>query len=337
MVEIAEKEIPQKPSLFDRYTSNEVEDYIQRMTTYLREESDFSDDDIRSFVLTERAGLEGAGFDNDEIKTFTDFRLGKVYDPSEPPEMPTKPYSTPKEFWSLPADERQRIRNVGWLSAYFTEEQMPYSTEAGIIEPAPEPSKIPGSQIIEDIRVAIRSGRAPVEKADMILHAFDPVLDPSAYYMYKLINGKFLFASDILWAAARRTDPTLSKEKDFDEAMLQVLEYNPSGFTRVVGDITEFIAALSTAKRFVKFPATTAPLLEAAKARGLQWAIPGISKGLAKGIEQADNPLDVPFYIGPEMMKWYAAGYAWEAIPGYFGKAGKALSETKAIQATKTY
>lgn len=335
---VKEQVPPQRPNLLDKATAYEVEDYVQQMTKYLKEQSPFSDEEIRSFIYTERAGLKGAGFADEEIKIFTDTRQAEPFDPTAPPETkPAEPYSTPKEFWNLPIEDRQRIRNLGWLSQYFTEEQIPYSTESGVIEAAPEPSEWTHGQIIDNIRVAIKSGRTPIEKADMTLHAFDPLLDPTAFYMYKLINGKLLFPADILWAAARKTDPSISKEKNFEKAMLQALEYNPSGFTKAVGDITEFIAALSTAKKFIPPPAKGAPLLEAAKARGLQWSIPGISAGIAKGIEEAENPLDVPFYVGPEMMKWYVAGLAWEAIPHYLGRAGTTISETKAAQATKAY
>lgn len=336
MVAVTEKEVPQRPTLLDNYTANEVEDYTQRMTKFLQTEGNFSDEEISSFILTERAGLEGAGFADEEIDTFTNFRLT---DPQAPPETrPIKPYSTPKEFWNLPADERQKIRNLGWLSQYFTEEQLPYAAEAGVIEAVEPPSKIPGSQILEDIQTAIKwPGLDPIERADKILHAFDPILEPPVYFMYKLINGKLLFPADILWAAARKADPSLSKEKDFEKAMLQALEYNPSGFTKAVGDITEFIAAISTGKRLAGAAPKEAALLEKAAATGRAWSIPGIASGLAKGIEQADNPLDIPFYAGPEMMKWYLAGYAWEAIPGYVFKAGRTIAETKAIQATKAF
>lgn len=337
MVAIAEKQVPQRPSLLEKYTAGEVEDYVNRMTRFLREEGNFTNDEITSFIFTERAGLEGAGFNDEEIGTFTATRLGQIYDPVEAPEpRPARPYSTPEEFWKLAPEDRERIRQNGWLSQYFTEEELPYSNEQGVIAAPPEPSKIPGSQIIEDIRLAITAPVVdPIQKADAILHAFDPILDPVAYQMYKFINGKLLHPADILWAGVRRADPTLSKEKDFEKAMLQVLEYNPSGFMKGVGDVSEFIASLSTAKHFVKFPAAAAPVSEVAKARALQWGVAQTGRGIAKGIEEAENPLDVPFYVGPEIAKGYGAGLLWTYLPSYVGKAGRWVGERKSIQFAK--
>jgi hypothetical protein len=150
------------------------------------------------------------------------------------------------------------------------------------------------------IKEAAQWPGAPIEKADRVLHA---TLDAPVYLAYKGLSGR----------PFGKLRPEITQGKTFEQALLNAIDYEPSRFTKIVGDIVEFSAGIKSSKELLASRGVSAPgakqglltdptFLQKAHYAGRLFAIPEVFKGLGRGLRK-DKPLE-------EALKGGAAGYA---------------------------
>jgi len=325
--------------------STKIADFLNSAVAYLTKRG-ATTQQAMSFLLSNQGYLKEAGFSDKEIKDYL-FMIESGYpseqydmkimgvDPDASKDKDTQIYS-PKDFWELSFPEREEIRKSGRIWQYFPKE------ESGTIESYTPPEGIMG-QIYENIQSAIHSGGDRIEKFDKILHAFDPILEPAAYYTYKLVNGKVLYSGDILYNALNRIHQREFGEplsrKNLDEGILWAMDYHPSEFTRNVADIVEFSAALSSGRGLAGGKLIgKAPLLSKLHTAGLTFAIPEAAKGTAEVI--ADPNISIGpagATIASQAAKGYLTGAGLEAISVGIPAAGRTKPVQKAMDTSRLY
>jgi len=179
--------------------------------------------DISFENLTETPEIEGVNFDNlatpivtqppkIEDISFTD--IERPADPSEPPIFPTEV----SVLDISPQIRRDYISRIKTAAQKF----------------APEDT------------IGDRASR-------VILTALDPAIDIAhkfggglQFLNLKLLQGLTFNAPEIVVAAINRINPELTKGRTFEQATLEAAEFNPSGFTRTIGEIVEFVGRIRT-------------------------------------------------------------------------------------------
>lgn len=175
------------------------------------------------------------------------------------------------------------------------------------------------------------------DRMEKVEQALDIAVSGPLRTLYKFANGRLFGAGDLLWAGLKRMTPKdiwdeEVKDMNLDEAMDWAMGYEPSGFTKMVGEVAEFTGRIGSAQKIGirtgilgKTPKDISAIIKAAEAGklfGIASAINEISKLAVTKIDptEAEYGFEGPKAVGRDIAIGALFSFAMSGLKGAWAK-----------------
>jgi hypothetical protein len=165
-------------------------------------------------------------------------------------------------------------------------------------------------------------------------HILDRVFSLPLWATYKAMKGLSLGSTDIAWAAMKRALPEDMqeelKDQTLDQFILEGLDYDPPGFSAMVGGITDFVGGIVTAGKLIpKAASKYKSIFDKALETGERWALARIGKELSKfGAEKINPEADYNYDGAKGVIVDFGIGFGFSLAGSAGGRIAKWAGET---------